>query len=248
MVPVEKPRISFIGQGSRPEDVVLVYNNASGTPKPDGSGSFGTSGERIGPDRRSGLRGQEPDIQQRFRRGRQHVIKDRQAVALHIAADRSVLSNVRCLGNQDTLLVNPPGAASGPGSTSRAATWKATLTSTLRPRGQPLFSAAAGSGPWTVSRHEQRLRVGREPGLVDQVRLPLRPVPAGSDAAANSVHLGRPWHAGGDPEAVAQVLVRDSWLGAHISGAPWTDMSGFSWREARFHEYRNSGPGRTGDR
>jgi len=42
---------------------------------------------------------------------------------------------------------------------------------------------------------------------------------------------------------VAQVLVRDSWLGAHISGTPWTDMSGFSWREARFHEYNNRGPG-----
>jgi pectinesterase len=55
--------------------------------------------------------------------------------------------------------------------------------------------------------------------------------------------LGRPWHPSGDPKAVAQVLVRDSWLGAHISGTPWTDMSGFSWREARFHEYNNRGPG-----
>ena len=31
-------------------------------------------------------------------------IRDRQAVALHITADRSVLSSVRCLGNHDTLL------------------------------------------------------------------------------------------------------------------------------------------------
>lgn len=30
-------------------------------------------------------------------------IKDRQAVALHITGDRSVLANVRCLANQDTL-------------------------------------------------------------------------------------------------------------------------------------------------
>ena len=28
-----------------------------------------------------------------------------------------------------------------------------------------------------------------------------------------------------------------------MSGSPWTDMSGFSWREARFHEYNNRGPG-----
>ena len=64
-----------------------------------------------------------------------------------------------------------------------------------------------------------------------------------SDAAEKSVYLGRPWHPGGDVRALAQVLIRDSWLGAHIKDAPWTDMSGFSWREARFAEFRNRGPG-----
>jgi pectinesterase len=64
-----------------------------------------------------------------------------------------------------------------------------------------------------------------------------------SDAADRTVYLGRPWHAGGDPLAVAQVLVRQSWLGPHIKDAPWTDMSGWSWRDARFSEYRTYGPG-----
>ncbi|MCZ9338345.1 pectate lyase, partial [Streptomyces sp. TRM76130] len=45
------------------------------------------------------------------------------------------------------------------------------------------------------------------------------------------------------PEAVAQVLIRDTALPAAIKAAPWTDMSGFSWRDARFAEYRNTGPG-----
>ena len=40
------------------------------------------------------------------------------------------------------------------------------------------------------------------------------------------------------------VLIRDSVLGAHIRTAqPWTDMSGFSWKDARLLEYRNTGPG-----
>jgi pectin methylesterase-like acyl-CoA thioesterase len=64
-----------------------------------------------------------------------------------------------------------------------------------------------------------------------------------SDAAAGSVHLGRPWHPGGDVRAIGQVVIRDSVLGAPIAAAPWTEMSGFPWQEARFAEYRNTGPG-----
>ncbi len=57
--------------------------------------------------------------------------------------------------------------------------------------------------------------------------------------------LGRPWHPSGDPNAVGQMLVRESTLGAHIRNSqPWSDMSGFNWRTGgRFSEYRNSGPG-----
>ena len=30
---------------------------------------------------------------------------------------------------------------------------------------------------------------------------------------------------------------------AAIKASPWTDMGGFSWRDARFTEYRTCGPG-----
>ena len=33
------------------------------------------------------------------------------------------------------------------------------------------------------------------------------------------------------------------WPPSAIKAAPWTDMSGFPWRGARFAEYRNTGPG-----
>jgi hypothetical protein len=67
----------------------------------------------------------------------------------------------------------------------------------------------------------------------------------GTYGSAGSVHLGRPWHPGGDVRAVAQVVIRDSVLGAAIADPPWTEMNGFPWQEARFAEYRNTGPGST---
>ena len=241
-VPSDKPRISFIGLGSRPEDVVIVYNNASGTPKPDGSGNFGTSGSasvRIdGPDFVARNLTFSNDFDEAVNMG----MKDRQAVALHITADRSVLSNVRMLGNQDTLLVNSPGA----GVQARFFFEDCYVEGDVDfifGRGTAVFSGCeiksldrasnTNNGYVTAGSLDLSIKYGY---LFDQCRLV-------SDAAANSVHLGRPWHPSGDPKAVAQVLVRDSWLGAHISGTPWTDMSGFSWREARFHEYNNRGPG-----
>lgn len=241
-VPSNKPRVSFIGQGSRPEDVVLVYNNASGTPKPDGSGNFGTSGS-------ASVRIDGPDFVARnltfsndFDEAANMGIKDRQAVALHITADRSVLSNVRCLGNQDTLLVNSPGAGV-PARFYFEGCYVEGDVDFIFGRGTAVFSgceiksldraSATNNGYVTAGSLDLSIKYGY---LFDQCRLV-------SEAAANSVHLGRPWHAGGDPNAVAQVLVRDSWLGAHISGTPWTDMSGFSWRDARFHEHNNRGPG-----
>jgi pectin methylesterase-like acyl-CoA thioesterase len=64
-----------------------------------------------------------------------------------------------------------------------------------------------------------------------------------SKAKAGTYFLGRPWHPGGDPDAIAQVVVRNTVLPAAVKSTPWTDMSGFSWRDARFAEFRNTGPG-----
>ena len=64
-----------------------------------------------------------------------------------------------------------------------------------------------------------------------------------SNAPARTVYLGRPWHPSGDVNAIAQVLYRGVAMGAHIRTDPWTDMSGFSWRTARFAEYGSTGAG-----
>ncbi|WP_411374767.1 pectinesterase family protein [Arthrobacter sp. MPF02] len=241
-VPANKPRISFLGLGQTPEEVVLVFNNASGTPKPDGTGAYGTGGS-------ASVRIDGPDFLARnitfsndFDEAANQDMKNRQAVALFLTGDRAVLSNVRCLGNQDTLLVDSP--ARGVQARSYFSdTYIEGDVDFIFGRGTAVFSSCeirsldrrSDSNNGYVSAGS--INIGIKHGyLFSQCRFV-------SDAAAGTVHLGRPWHPSGDPDAIAQVLVRDSWLGAHISDTPWTDMSGFSWREARFHELNNNGPG-----
>ncbi|QJU59061.1 pectin esterase [Sphingomonas sp. AP4-R1] len=82
-----------------------------------------------------------------------------------------------------------------------------------------------------------------------------------SGVADGSVFLGRPWRPSkrfddgryGDPMAVGMAACLDCWMDAHIAPAGWTEMW-FTDRagnnrhmlqpeEARFSEYRSSGPG-----
>ena len=61
------------------------------------------------------------------------------------------------------------------------------------------------------------------------------------DASDRGFPLGRPWHAGGDTTLDPQTTVRNTSLSAAVKTTPWTDMSGFSWKDDRFAKYRNTG-------
>ncbi|MDM5197442.1 pectinesterase family protein [Fictibacillus enclensis] len=47
----------------------------------------------------------------------------------------------------------------------------------------------------------------------------------------------------GNPDSIGSVVYINSYLGSHINTQGWTDMSGFSYKDARFYEYHNYGPG-----
>jgi pectinesterase len=166
-----------------------------------------------------------------------------QAVALTARNDRQVYRNVRILGNQDTLL-----------------TWTGSATT----RHRQLFTDCYvegdvdfifGSGTAVFDGCEIRSLSRGSTSNNGYVTAPAtnRANPYGflfvgsrftSNAPGGTVYLGRPWQPGGDPNAVGQVVIRESSLGAHVrTSQPWTDMSGFSWRNARFAEHRNTGPG-----
>ncbi|WP_309081704.1 pectinesterase family protein [Zhihengliuella sp.] len=236
----DKQRVTFLGLGSTPEDTVLVYNNASGTPHPDG-GTYGTTGSTSIRVDAAYFHAENLTFANDFDEDAHPEITSRQAVALRLAGDYSVLRNVRCLGNQDTLYVNSPDT----GVQARFlfdSCYVEGDVDFIFGRGTAVFDSCrivsldrgeANNGYVTANSVDQSIQHGY---LFDGCEFT-------SPASRGTVHLGRPWHPGGDPDAIAQVLVRDSRLGAHIKASPWTDMSGFSWKDARFAEFHNSGPG-----
>jgi pectinesterase len=167
-----------------------------------------------------------------------------QALALYMGGDRQVYRNVRVLGRQDTLLSwGGTGSAQvrqyvyksyiegdvdfiyGNGALVIDSTTIKSLDRSSSNNGYITAAATNSSNPYGI--------------LITRSTL-------SSTAAAQTVALGRCWHAGGSTSAIGQVLIRDSSLGAHIrQTSAWQDMSGFSWKTCRFNEYNNSGSGRT---
>jgi pectinesterase len=161
------------------------------------------------------------------------------ALALYVKADRAKFRNVRLIGDRDTVPVH--GAV-------RAYFYRAYVEGDVDFIYGSGTSVLDNSEIFSSTRHQSDngyVTASATPGAHGYGILIVHSRLTG-DAAAGTVHLGPPWHPGGDTTADPQVLIRDAMLGAHIRVArPWTDMSGFSRRDARLAEYRNTGPGAT---
>lgn len=167
-----------------------------------------------------------------------------QALAVYAGGDRQVYRNVRMLGYQDTFL-----SWGGTGSSQvRQYVYKSTI--------QGAVDFIYGNGDLVIdsSTIVSLNRNSSNNGYItaaatnatNKYGILITRSTLTSSAAAQTVALGRCWHAGGAADAIGQVLVRDSSLGAHIRQAgAWQDMSGFSWKTCRFTEYDNSGSGKT---
>nr|WP_311132269.1 pectinesterase family protein [Nonomuraea gerenzanensis] len=241
VIPADKPHITLRGDTRDPREVVLTFDASASTPKPDGSGTYGTSGS-------ASYVISAPDFTARdltFENSYDEAANgNSQAVAVRTTGDRQVYDNVRFLGNQDTLYAN----------TGSASTFARQYFHNCYVEGDVdfIFGRATAVFDRCVIKALSRgstddngyvtaasTEIGNPYGfLIHRSHLV-------SDASARTFHLGRPWPAGGSVTARGQVLVRESWLGQQFKDAPWTDMSGLSWREARLSEYRNHGPGAT---
>ncbi len=212
-VPADRPLITLQGLGTSPGATVIVNNHSS-------AGGYGTSGSATVFAHGRDFTATNLTIANDYGEGSQ-------AVALNLNADRAVLTNVRLLGNQDTLLVNDGARAYVRNSYVEGTVDFIFGGGTIVFHGCQIYQRRTSGGPITAASTAATKTYGM---LFHQSTV--------TGAANNVTQLGRPWR----PDA--QVLYRESSLSATISTAqPWVDMSGNSWRNARFLEYRNTGAG-----
>ena len=241
IVPADKPGIVLRGQGADPTQVVIVDDRANGTARPDG-GTWGTSGSASVTISGAGFSARNLTFANDFDEAAHPEITSKQAVAVLTRADRVAFDNVRFLGNQDTLYVNTPDAA----TFSRVYLRKCYVEGDVDfifGRATAVFDRceirSLNRGSTTNNGYvtAASTSIANPHGFLS-VKSKLT-----SDAPAGTVFLGRPWHPSNDPDAIAQTVIRDSTLGAHIAAAPWTDFGTWSWRDARYAEFHNRGPG-----
>ncbi|MDQ0712506.1 pectin methylesterase-like acyl-CoA thioesterase/pectate lyase [Streptomyces luteogriseus] len=232
-IPATRPKILLRGTGHDRSDTVIVHD----TPAEYG-GSTGSATVRIAAN---DVTARNLTFSNDFDEAAVEL-KGEQALAMKTTGDRIVFENTAFLGNQDTLMTDSP---------------KLTTVSRVYVRDSYIegdVDFVYGRATTVIERSVIRaLSRGSDSnnGYITAAST-WKGNPYGflitrseivSDAPAGTFHLGRPWHPGGEPDAVAQVLIRDTRLPAAIKSSPWTDMSGFSWKDARFTEYRTYGPG-----
>ncbi|MFD5827202.1 pectinesterase family protein [Lentzea sp. NPDC060358] len=239
-VPAGKQNLTIRGATGNAADVVIDFDNASGTKKPDGT-TYGTTGSATATLAADGFTARDLTFRNSFDRAKHPEITATQAVAVKATGDRMLFDRVRFEGHQDTLYADTAAV------TTRARQYYRDCAITgdvdfLFGRATAVFERA------TIT----ALNRGQDPNGYVTAASTRRDNPYGflvvdstirSDASRGTYFLGRPWHPSGDPDAIAQVVVRNTELTAAIKAQPWTDMSGFPWRGARFAEYRNTGPG-----
>lgn len=236
VVPANKPFVTLIGESV--ENTILTYDNHAKIMSPDG-GIIGTRNSASVFLYAGDFTARNLTFENSFNPKR--LEEETQAVAVYASGERMEFYQVRFLGNQDTLYLK---------------------------EGSQYFSRCyiegdidfIFGGARAVFKECEIFSLNRgssaENGYISAASTHINE-PYGflflnnrftSSAAKGTVYLGRPWHPGGDPEAIASVIFKNNYLGAHIHPDGWTDMSGFSAKDARFYEYMNEGPGSNPDR
>ncbi|MDT9681361.1 pectinesterase family protein [Streptomyces sp. TRM76323] len=245
VVPATHTGLTLLGASGDPRDTVIVYGNAAGTPKPDGSGTYGTSGSATTSVLADGFTAYRVTFANDFLRADHPGITATQAVALKATGDRSAFLHCRFLGHQDTLYADSSalsafarqyfahcyaegdvdfvfGRATAVFEHCRFHTLARDVDFT--PKGMVFAPSTAVANPYGYLAVRCRITSGAEDG---------------------AYKLARPWVPSSDPTARPSLVVRDSWLGPGIdAAAPYTNMRDqYPWQAQRFAEYRNSGPG-----
>ncbi|WP_329280581.1 pectinesterase family protein [Streptomyces sp. NBC_01451] len=239
-VPKNKPWLTLQGITDLDLNVVIYNTRCNGMTDPATGAKYGTQGSAVATFRAPNLTVKNLTISNTFDRNAHPEISpyETQAVAVAAMGDRQVFDNVSILSHQDTLLVK--------GETPNTQARQYFHDCFIRGDVDFIFGNA------TAVIHRSNIQVLEWPGGTVLAPNTDRSKKYGilitdsfvnSTAAARTAYLGRPWHNG--PDASPQAVVRDTQVASVVTEThPWTDMTpDYSWSQARFKEYRNSGPG-----
>nr|BAB90989.1 pectate lyase P358 [Bacillus sp. P-358] len=231
-VPNNKPFITMIGED--PEKTIITYDNFAGRDNGVG-GTLGTSGSASVYLRADDFRVTNVTFENSFDENSTEV-SGKQAVAVYAAGDRQYFNNVRFIGNQDTLYVHS-------GSQYYNHVYVEGDVDFIFGAASAVFEHSVIHSLDRGSESNNGYITAASTLITDPYGILIKDSKLTSDVPAGTVYLGRPWPAGGNPNAKGSVVVMNSELGDHIKGEGWTSMSGLNPEDARLFEYKNFGPG-----
>ncbi|MEU1012680.1 pectinesterase family protein [Streptomyces sp. NPDC005890] len=244
-VPAAQAELTLRGVTGDPRDVVIVYDNANGTPKPDGSGTYGTAGSATFSSAAPGLTLRDLTLANDWLRADHPDITGTQAVAACLTGDRTRAENVRFLAHQDTLFTD----------TTALGAFDRQYFRHCHIEGDVDFVFGRATAVFDHCRfHTLPRDVGFTPKGMVFAPSTARANPHGmlavrcrftSGAEDGAYKLARPWVPSYETTAWPALVVRDSVIGPGIDPvAPYTTMrDAHPWQSMRFAEYRNTGPG-----
>ncbi|MBA2947572.1 pectinesterase family protein [Streptomyces himalayensis] len=239
-IPSNKPHVTLQGTGGSRKDTVIVYNNSAGTAKP-GGGTYGTAGSATVAVEADDFQARNLTVSNDFDEKANQNAGGHQAVALRTSADKVFLDSVIITGDQDTLELE----TAAPDKLGRVYVRNSYVIGNV----DFIFGRASAVIDRSVITLKKRWD-GTSAGYITAPSTPadrkgflIANTTVNGDVSAGSFYLGRNWHAGGDAALDPQTTVRNSTLSNAIKSTPWSDMGGFAWKDDRFAEYKNTGPG-----
>ncbi len=219
VVDISKDNIKLIGESNT--GTVVTYGNYAGKLKSDGT-TYGTSGSASFYIKSKNVTLENIAIENSFDENTN--TDGKQAVALYVKGDKNTFINCVFTANQDTLYANAGrqyyynckivGDTDFIFGAAIAVFDRCDIISTVR--GGYVTAASTDISTYGF--------------LFDNCKLT-------SEAKSGSTYLGRPWRQD------AYVVYKNCYMGAHIRENPWTSMSGNVPENARFYEYKSTGPG-----
>ncbi|MFG2539054.1 pectinesterase family protein [Streptomyces sp. NPDC048511] len=246
LVDAARAELTLVGASGDPRDTVLVYDNAAGTPRPDGSGTYGTSGSATVTVQAAGFTARDVTFANDWLRSDNPEYTGTQAVAIKVQGDRSAFYGCRFLGHQDTLYADSLALTAFARQYYRDCYVEGDIDFVFgratavydRCHFRTLTRTDLASAPYGFVFAPSTAGANPRGYLVLRSRIT-------STAPDAYYKLARPWVPSSDLTAHPMLTVRESHLGAGIDAVtPYDTMSsGFPWQDQRFAEYRNTGPG-----